>query len=52
MLDLTHQDWTDRASKLRFRDKAFINGKLIPAASWFASGNWRGPRRATDTKAR
>ncbi len=33
MLDLTHQDWTDRASKLLFRDKAFINGKLIHAAS-------------------
>jgi len=24
MLDLTHQDWTDRASKLRFRDKGIV----------------------------
>ena len=33
MLDYTHDDWTSRAAALTFRDKAFIGGRFVDAAS-------------------
>jgi len=41
MSELTHKDWIDKASKIRFCDNAFIDGKAVPARSGrtFASLN-------------
>ncbi|MBN9250060.1 MAG: aldehyde dehydrogenase [Mesorhizobium sp.] len=41
MSELSHKDWTSKASAIRFRDKAFIDGKAVPARSGrtFASIN-------------
>jgi gamma-glutamyl-gamma-aminobutyraldehyde dehydrogenase len=41
MSELAHKDWIDRASAIRFRDKAFIDGKFVAARSGrtFASVN-------------
>jgi gamma-glutamyl-gamma-aminobutyraldehyde dehydrogenase len=41
MSELSHKDWIGRASAIRFRDKAFIDGKTVPARSGrtFASIN-------------
>ncbi|TIM36782.1 MAG: aldehyde dehydrogenase [Mesorhizobium sp.] len=38
---LSHKDWISKASAIRFRDKAFIDGKTVPARSGrtFASIN-------------
>ena len=33
MLDYSHADWKSRADALRFRNKAFINGKFVAALS-------------------
>ncbi|MCW0002345.1 aldehyde dehydrogenase [Pararhizobium sp. YC-54] len=33
MTVLSHQDWINRAATIRFRDKAFIDGKFVPARS-------------------
>jgi len=33
MLDYSHADWKSRADTLRFRNKAFINGKFVEALS-------------------
>ncbi|MEO5758295.1 MAG: aldehyde dehydrogenase [Mesorhizobium sp.] len=41
MSELSHKDWIGKASAIRFRDKAFIDGKSVPARSGrtFASIN-------------
>lgn len=41
MTELGHKDWIARASAIRFRDRAFIDGKAVPARSGrtFASVN-------------
>ncbi len=41
MSELSHKDWIDRAAAIRFRDKAFIDGKFVAARSGrtFASIN-------------
>ncbi|MFB9984064.1 aldehyde dehydrogenase [Mesorhizobium kowhaii] len=41
MSELSHKDWICRASAIRFRDRAFIDGKTVPARSGrtFASIN-------------
>ncbi|WP_214471186.1 aldehyde dehydrogenase [Mesorhizobium sp. dw_380] len=41
MSELSHKDWIGKASAIRFRDKAFIDGKTVPARSGrtFASIN-------------
>ncbi|QAZ42028.1 aldehyde dehydrogenase [Mesorhizobium sp. Pch-S] len=41
MSELSHRDWIDRAAAIRFRDKAFIDGKFVAARSGrtFASIN-------------
>ncbi len=41
MSELSHKDWISKASAIRFRDKAFIDGKAVPARSGrtFASVN-------------
>jgi gamma-glutamyl-gamma-aminobutyraldehyde dehydrogenase len=41
MSELSHNDWIDKASAIRFRDKAFIDGKWMAARSGrtFASVN-------------
>ncbi|MBN9073742.1 MAG: aldehyde dehydrogenase [Rhizobiales bacterium] len=41
MSELAHKDWIDRAAAVRFRDKAFIDGKFVAARSGrtFASIN-------------
>jgi gamma-glutamyl-gamma-aminobutyraldehyde dehydrogenase len=41
MSELSHKDWISKASAIRFRDKAFIDGKAVPARSGrtFASIN-------------
>ncbi|OJU51578.1 MAG: aldehyde dehydrogenase PuuC [Mesorhizobium sp. 61-13] len=41
MSELSHKDWISKASAIRFRDKAFIDGKAAPARSGrtFASIN-------------
>ncbi|WP_292116632.1 hypothetical protein [Mesorhizobium sp.] len=41
MSALSHKEWVGKASALRFRDKAFIGGKPVPARSGrtFASIN-------------
>jgi 4-(gamma-glutamylamino)butanal dehydrogenase len=41
MSKLSHKDWTGKASAIRFRDKAFIDGKFVAARSGrtFASVN-------------
>lgn len=41
MSELSHKDWIGKASAIRFRDKAFIDGKTVPARSGrtFASVN-------------
>lgn len=41
MSELSHKDWIDRAAAIRFRDKAFIDGKFVAACSGrtFASIN-------------
>jgi gamma-glutamyl-gamma-aminobutyraldehyde dehydrogenase len=41
MSELSHKDWIGKASAIRFRDKAFIDGKAVPARSGrtFASIN-------------
>lgn len=41
MSELSHKDWIGKASAIRFRDKAFIDGKAVPARSGrtFASVN-------------
>ncbi len=41
MSELSHRDWIDRAAAIRFRDKAFIEGKFVAARSGrtFASIN-------------
>lgn len=41
MSELSHKDWIGKASAIRFRDKAFIDGKWVPARSGrtFASIN-------------
>jgi gamma-glutamyl-gamma-aminobutyraldehyde dehydrogenase len=33
MTELSHKDWIAKASALRFRDKAFIDGNTVPARS-------------------
>lgn len=33
MSELSHKDWIDRAAAIRFRDKAFIDGKFVAARS-------------------
>ncbi|TIT32663.1 MAG: aldehyde dehydrogenase [Mesorhizobium sp.] len=41
MSELSHKDWIGKASAIRFRDRAFIDGKAVPARSGrtFASIN-------------
>ncbi|WP_292637920.1 aldehyde dehydrogenase family protein, partial [Mesorhizobium sp.] len=41
MSELSHKDWIGKASAIRFRDKAFIDGKTVAARSGrtFASIN-------------
>lgn len=41
MSELSHKDWIDKAAAIRFRDKAFIDGKFVAARSGrtFASIN-------------
>ena len=41
MSELSHKDWIAKAAAVRFRDKAFIDGKFVPARSGgtFASIN-------------
>ena len=41
MSELSHKDWIGKASAIRFRDRAFIDGKTVPARSGrtFASIN-------------
>jgi gamma-glutamyl-gamma-aminobutyraldehyde dehydrogenase len=41
MTELSRKDWIDKASSIRFRDKAFIDGKFVDACSGrtFASVN-------------
>ncbi|WP_322418193.1 aldehyde dehydrogenase [Mesorhizobium huakuii] len=41
MNELSHKDWIGKASAIRFRDRAFIDGKTVPARSGrtFASIN-------------
>lgn len=41
MAELSHRDWTEKAAAIRFRDKAFIDGKFVAARSGrtFASVN-------------
>jgi gamma-glutamyl-gamma-aminobutyraldehyde dehydrogenase len=41
MSELSHKDWISKAASIRFRDKAFIDGKYVPARSGrtFASIN-------------
>ncbi|WP_315926590.1 aldehyde dehydrogenase [Mesorhizobium sp. SP-1A] len=41
MSELSHEDWIGKASQVRFRDKAFIDGKFVAARSGrtFASVN-------------
>ncbi|MGX8012969.1 aldehyde dehydrogenase [Mesorhizobium sp. ORM8.1] len=41
MSELSHKEWVGKASAIRFRDKAFIDGKAVPARSGrtFASVN-------------
>ncbi|MER9518347.1 aldehyde dehydrogenase [Mesorhizobium sp. M0614] len=41
MSELSHKDWIGKASAIRFRDKAFIDGKMVAARSGrtFASVN-------------
>ncbi|MCG7503652.1 aldehyde dehydrogenase [Mesorhizobium retamae] len=33
MSELSHKDWIDKAAAIRFRDKAFIDGKFVAARS-------------------
>jgi gamma-glutamyl-gamma-aminobutyraldehyde dehydrogenase len=41
MSELSHEDWISKAAAIRFRDRAFIDGKTVPARSGrtFASIN-------------
>ncbi|WP_204278005.1 aldehyde dehydrogenase family protein, partial [Escherichia coli] len=41
MSELSHKDWIGKAAAIRFRDKAFIDGKFVAARSGrtFASTN-------------
>lgn len=41
MSELSHEDWLSKAAAIQFRDKAFIDGKFVPARSGrtFASVN-------------
>ncbi|WP_292355024.1 hypothetical protein [Mesorhizobium sp.] len=41
MRELSHKEWVGKAAAIRFRDKAFIDGKPVPARSGrtFASIN-------------